>query len=689
MGSTRCPTPRRLTAFLALGLGALPALLAACDEGAAPGPSSLLPDVAANASGDTARTDLLPPPDAADGRTDPGRSDLGSDATRDAGPELPPDAADPDAGSDTPAPDVPPDADTPEPDVPDPAAWACDTEARVAACEAPLLHDGAPMPTDPADLLYYVNRHWEIPPDYPVAEGSDFNPCYEDPASGATHDLVCVPHAYRTKPVGLRQAAWASPAPADLEATHDGKAVGFLEQDGSRTVGFRALFDAALEEAGAELYVASGFRSWSTQDATFAWHVDKEMNNHGWSEDHATLVASTYSARPGHSEHQLGTTADMVYRKDDGTLSSFGRAWAEEMAASWQMQWVMAHAHRFGIVLTYGRDEIAATQYVWEPWHWRYVGVEAADAMRACELNTEELLSARYDVGPMPPYEGEDLILYDEAEVTAASHTGTEPVEAGAPMTRSWTLHNAGTTNWSGYLLGHVDGEAFGGGDVEVPCTTVSQDVTVTLDLTAPTEPGLHEGTWQLLTPEGAVVPGVTVDVTAWIGDEGEGSPYRYVRIVDISGATGGADPGADIDAVALTRAETGETVFASAAPYYDPAPGAPAHDDPTEATGAPDAFHAWPDDPTVCDVGGGFVSLGGGGTLIVDMGVPVSPGDTLTVLEVGACTWSPGQEAFADPIEVDVSVGDTPGDTWEPVGSGDGGAVDLTVPFLPPASEP
>ena len=63
----------------------------------------------------------------------------------------------------------------------------------------------------------------------------------------------------------------------------------------------------------------------------------------------------------------------------------------------------------------------------------------------------------------------------------------------------------------------------------------------------------------------------------------------------------------------------------------------------------------------------------------------PIVAGDIVTVLEVGACTYKPGSQAFADPIAVKVSVGDAPSDTWEPVGTGEGGVVELPVGFLPP----
>jgi LAS superfamily LD-carboxypeptidase LdcB len=602
--------------------------------------------------------------------TDAGLKDAdaigGFDAAGDAATEVGPDAG------------QPPDA-VIQPD----SGAPCELGDRLAACQSPLL-EAAPMPDDPDDPLYYVNRVYPIPAAYPIAADSTWTPCSRGAAARrrarlAGSDLLCLPSYYSSKLVALRELAWDSPAPQGPIESWDGKPVGF---DGR--IGFKALFDAAYAEVGAELFVASGFRSYATQDGLFASYVQSEKAA-GLSEDDAILAASTFSAMPGHSEHQLGTAVDMVYRKDNGDISSFGRATALEMAASWQMQWVLANAHRFGVVLTYGRDKVAETQYVWEPWHWRFVGFEAANAMSLCDLNTEELLAARYGIGPLPTWGGEALVLLDEALLVSVSTAGTLLADPGELLRIAWTFRDTGTTNWLGFLLGHTAGESFGVSDLDIPCTVVDELVELGVDIEAPSVPGLHVGRFEVLNAEGKAVPGGAVEARVWVGDTSGGKPYRYVRIDDLSGATGGADPGADIDAVVITRKGSGQYLYAAASTFYFASPSSVSAADPAEALGPPDAFYAWPEDPSVCHVDGGFVSLGGGGTLIVEMPEPIVAGDIVTVLEVGACTYKPGSQAFADPIAVKVSVGDAPSDTWEPVGTGEGGVVELPVGFLPP----
>ena len=77
--------------------------------------------------------------------------------------------------------------------------------------------------------------------------------------------------------------------------------------------------------------------------------------------------------------------------------------------------WIRANAHRFGIVTTYQPARVHLHQYQPEPWHLRFVGVDAAALMHACDLSTEEFLSYRYDLGPLPPYP--ELDLFYDAQV--------------------------------------------------------------------------------------------------------------------------------------------------------------------------------------------------------------------------------------------------------------------------------
>jgi D-alanyl-D-alanine carboxypeptidase len=123
------------------------------------------------------------------------------------------------------------------------------------------------------------------------------------------------------------------------------------------------LFGAAAAD-GVVLTLASGYRSFATQTVTYGGYV----NTRGQAE------ADTASARPGYSEHQTGWAFDIG---DGGGACSFQPCFAEQPAALW----ARTNAHRFGFVVRYPSTFQETTGYYYEPWHLRYIGVEAATDM--------------------------------------------------------------------------------------------------------------------------------------------------------------------------------------------------------------------------------------------------------------------------------------------------------------------
>ena len=98
--------------------------------------------------------------------------------------------------------------------------------------------------------------------------------------------------------------------------------------------------------------------------------------------------AARVSAKPGHSEHQLGTTIDFTTpRVDYDLVESFG--------ATPEGQWLAQNAGRFGFVMSYPQDKEQVTGYAYEPWHFRYVGVDVAAAVAESRLTLYEYLLDR------------------------------------------------------------------------------------------------------------------------------------------------------------------------------------------------------------------------------------------------------------------------------------------------------
>lgn len=138
------------------------------------------------------------------------------------------------------------------------------------------------------------------------------------------------------------------------------------------------MFDDAKEE-GYTLYVTSGFRSYETQDSLFAYYTDVL----------GVADAERRSAHPGHSEHQLGTAMDITGGTSGSTSHSFGD--------TPEGQWASEHAVEYGFVLSYPEGKESVTGYMYEPWHFRYVGQDAAEDVEEQDVTLLEYLRELYD----------------------------------------------------------------------------------------------------------------------------------------------------------------------------------------------------------------------------------------------------------------------------------------------------
>lgn len=137
--------------------------------------------------------------------------------------------------------------------------------------------------------------------------------------------------------------------------------------------------DAAYE-AGVWLWIKSAYRSNYTITHTFNSKVNEIMaNNAGMTKEEAENVAIMTAAKPGTSEHQLGLAVDF---NSNGV----------EFLESKYYTWLNEHAHEYGFIMRYPNDKHSITGVADEPSHYRYVGVEAATALKESGLCLEEYL---------------------------------------------------------------------------------------------------------------------------------------------------------------------------------------------------------------------------------------------------------------------------------------------------------
>lgn len=188
---------------------------------------------------------------------------------------------------------------------------------------------------------------------------------YEDHALTVLDTVFALPSDY--VPPDLVPVSRAFPPSYDGGGQHQVRAV---------VIDDLAALLSDAEAAGVRLAVQSAYRSYGYQERTFAY----------WVETDGYEAALASSARPGHSEHQLGTAID---------LRSYGgpAAWdIEDWAKTPEGAWVAANAHLYGFVMSYPEGKRDVTCYVYEPWHYRYVGREMAAAIHASGLTPREYL---------------------------------------------------------------------------------------------------------------------------------------------------------------------------------------------------------------------------------------------------------------------------------------------------------
>ena len=181
--------------------------------------------------------------------------------------------------------------------------------------------------------------------------------------------------AWATILVDTARALPADYGPNDLHNIAD---AGFPFTDGlavrSLVVTDLDAFRQAAADNGTPLSILAAYRSHAQQ-------VDLLERRVG---EFGEKVAGTRVARPGHSEHQLGTAIDVTTEGETDVDQSWG--------ATPQGQWVATNAHKYGFLLSYPPDASDRTCYDYEPWHLRYVGREMAADVIASGLSLREFL---------------------------------------------------------------------------------------------------------------------------------------------------------------------------------------------------------------------------------------------------------------------------------------------------------
>jgi D-alanyl-D-alanine carboxypeptidase len=152
---------------------------------------------------------------------------------------------------------------------------------------------------------------------------------------------------------------------------------GDIELEARAAEWYTNMYNAAKAD-GITLTPYSGYRRYSTQKRNYENKTQYYLDQ-GYSQQEALTLAARIIMPPGSSEHNLGLAMDIC-----GTDYDFDQ--------TKEFKWLSANAEAYGFILRYPKEKQHITKVVYEPWHWRYVGVENAKRINASGLCLEEYL---------------------------------------------------------------------------------------------------------------------------------------------------------------------------------------------------------------------------------------------------------------------------------------------------------
>ncbi len=131
---------------------------------------------------------------------------------------------------------------------------------------------------------------------------------------------------------------------------------------------FKQMVDASRND-GIKLYNISSYRSYNTQNYLYNNYVNRSGKE----------AADTFSARPGYSEHQTGLATDI------NTANS-----SDHFENTKEYEWLINNSYKYGFILRYPQGKEYITGYKFEPWHYRYVGIDVAKYIKEHDITYEE-----------------------------------------------------------------------------------------------------------------------------------------------------------------------------------------------------------------------------------------------------------------------------------------------------------
>lgn len=150
----------------------------------------------------------------------------------------------------------------------------------------------------------------------------------------------------------------------------------------------KKMISDARAKDNVRIIALSGYRDYEYQKELFDNKVERLQQEKGYSVSKAREEAATVVAVPGTSEHQLGLALDLVDARHVKLNES------QENTAAYK--WLYKHCAEYGFIVRYPNGKTDITGIIYEPWHFRYVGVEAATYIMENNITLEEYLLEHY-----------------------------------------------------------------------------------------------------------------------------------------------------------------------------------------------------------------------------------------------------------------------------------------------------
>ena len=176
--------------------------------------------------------------------------------------------------------------------------------------------------------------------------------------------------------------------PADLidcgHTRKDGRDTQKMREAAAKAL--QAFLSEGAKNGVTDVTVTSAYRSYSYQNYLFNMYCDEHQYKFATREECEKYVL-TFSTKPGTSEHQSGLCCDMH------NIPAADVSFAEKAEA----KWLAENCYRFGFILRYPEGKKSVTGIIYEPWHFRFVGREAATEMHELGLCLEEYIELKKD----------------------------------------------------------------------------------------------------------------------------------------------------------------------------------------------------------------------------------------------------------------------------------------------------